>query len=265
MKATLLKKLDDSETLRFLVSGDAHKNHRYVRGLLQQAKAENPDFILFCGDFGYWEHQGPGWLYLNDVSDHALQAQIPILWIDGNHDNHPLLWDKYQCQGEKLVEIRPNVFYIPRFSVFELCGHRGLFLGGGVSIDKMYRTPGDSYWDSEMLDAQRVPEVKVLQPCNLMFGHDSWLCPDPESVKMNHPEELVFREIVREIYDHHQPMLSCWGHYHISDCRKREFSSERTGVNWFLPGDQSYRSMVCSVSLTPWDIRTELKDLGSWI
>ena len=52
--------------------------------------------------------------------------------------------------GGKVHRIRPNLLHLMRGQVFEIDGVTIFTMGGGYSIDKMYRIPGISWWAEEM-------------------------------------------------------------------------------------------------------------------
>ena len=129
-----------------LVCGDTHGDPNHLIYLYQMALNENVDAIFQVGDFGYWEHHPDGWSWLDMNSDLAVQNDMPLYWIDGNHENHTMLRRLYGPGGEKhkptpegFWEIRPGVYYVPRGCRWVWNGKHLMGLGGAYSVDKESR------------------------------------------------------------------------------------------------------------------------------
>lgn len=205
--------------MKILAIGDTHGDLTAPCNIaLPQAAKHDIKLILQMGDFGYWEHQEDGKRFLDKLSKHLVRRGMEMWWFDGNHENHPMLWEKYKPSGPNgFCEIRPNLWYIPRGSVFNLGHVRCVVMGGAFSIDKgsrlkremmhrghrvgMYSSYGvtdmlDSsikewantleghteWWPTEMItDEQVATAVKNLdgEPVDVMFSHD---CPTGVSI-----------------------------------------------------------------------------------
>lgn len=219
--------------MKILAIGDTHGNTSAICNVaIPQARKNDCKTIVQCGDFGYWEHQQEGARFLNKVSKCLVREDMTMLWIDGNHENHPLLWDTYAPSGPYgFCMIRPNLYYIPRGTVFKLGETTCLALGGAFSIDKNWRInaelehdkPGTLWWPTEMTrfeDAQKaITNASLNGPIDIMFTHD---CPEGTSIpgihsvdKWRFPETWQNRELLREVFDVAQPRLLVHGHYHV--------------------------------------------------
>lgn len=95
-------------------------------------------------------------------NDHILYHNI------GNHDN-PEVWRLFATEFSNLKFVRTgDVLVFPN-------GKRVMVFGGGISIDRISREEGISYWKDEI-----TPEIDITEQYDYVFSHD---CPD----WMNHP------------------------------------------------------------------------------
>lgn len=239
--------------MKVLAIGDTHGNTQAICNVaIPVARKNDCHTIIQCGDFGYWEHTQEGARFLNKVSKCLVREDREMFWFDGNHDNHPKLWRDYAPSGPYgFCLIRPNLWYVPRGTVFKLGHVNCLALGGAFSIDKAWRISeemqrrghkpfsvheGDSsakewatldvehtlWWPTEMVrfeDAQKAIANVKDTPIDIMFTHD---VPDGVDVpgihsseKWKYPETWQNRALLREVFDVAQPKLLVHGHYHV--------------------------------------------------
>lgn len=241
--------------MKILTIGDTHGDLSSLCNIaLPQAAKHNINLIIQVGDFGYWEHFEDGQRFLNKLSKHLVRRGITLWWLDGNHENHPMLWDKYTADPDNngFMEIRENLWYMPRGSVFTLDNVRFLVLGGAFSIDKESRLvremihrghkpfsvhEGDSsirqwekdgdhtqWWPTEMITDVDVnvaiQNALEAGPIDVMLTHD---CPTNISIpgihsvdKWKYPQTWENRDRLQEVFDAVQPKLLVHGHYHTA-------------------------------------------------
>lgn len=211
--------------------GDTHGDTAAVCNIaIPQALKHDCPVIVQCGDFGYWPHTQNGLRFLDKVSEHAVRADVQIFWVDGNHDNHPVLWREHQPGPDGFVPVRPNLSYIPRGHVWEWDDVRFCGMGGAFSIDKERRllaeqergAPGSLYWPTEMIspeDSRRMIERVKKQSVDVMFSHDA---PEGTAIpgvaltgKLDFPETLRNRQALKAVFLAARPKLLVHGHYHI--------------------------------------------------
>src|SRR5437868_5506162 len=98
-----------------LLCGDVHGAADEVEYCLRRAHDEACQALFFLGDFGYWEHERSGVDYLDEVEVLAASHDLPVYFLDGNHDKVSLLRASYpDTDGEGFVVVRPHVRYAPR-------------------------------------------------------------------------------------------------------------------------------------------------------
>lgn len=217
---------------RILAIGDTHMNTSAICNVaIPQAVKHGCDTIMQLGDFGMWEHEREGERFLHKVSTHLVKNDLELFWIDGNHDNHPLLWEKYPPVEDEFgfCPIRPNLWYVPRGTVWEWGEVRCLGLGGAWSIDSQWRlqaeksrnAPGTLWWPTEMIREQDVADaIRNLDglTVDIMFTHDCPSGPDIPGIhaedKWRWPQTWTNRDSLRRVYDAAAPQLLVHGHYH---------------------------------------------------
>jgi predicted MPP superfamily phosphohydrolase len=148
--------------MAILISGDFHANAREEiecitkNALLKKYKEhlyEKINYQIILGDAGFlWpgneEAEAKNYIEL-------AKRPFPVLCVVGNHD--PVLGrsDLPEADigiGEKVVLVNkenPFTAYLKRGKIYNIENHKFLVLGGALSIDKGYRTPGRSWWHQE--------------------------------------------------------------------------------------------------------------------
>jgi hypothetical protein len=243
------------------VMGDVHANTLWtvsaIKQICKRLEGEKDKIILQAGDFGVWSPPGDEtWVfagiersrqsYLSAVDD-ALQENDAVLqFIDGNHENHPLLHELAE-QGN-YGQIAPRIRWLPRGSRWSWHGKTWLALGGAVSVDKLLRTEGvDWFPQEEITDEQEALAVTG--------GHaDVLLCHDaPASVPLHLgtppqpwlpmiPKAEDHRERLQRVCEAVKPSWIFHGHYHKPGdheletawgyCRAISLDMDGTQGNW---------------------------------
>jgi predicted phosphodiesterase len=120
-----------------------------------------PDAIIQVGDFGY---------YTTEMLHWKNPTKIPVYFVDGNHEEFSYL---PPTNGE-IVEVRPELWYVPRGTVLELWGKKFAFCGGGESVDKAWRKEGISWFAEERVtdeDIQRTIKNSLGQKIDYLITH----------------------------------------------------------------------------------------------
>ena len=140
------------------------------------------DYIIVTGDFG---------LIFNPVQTKdeiwwtkwIAGKPWTLLFVDGNHDNHPKLNDlpRELKFGSDVGIVSDSIFHLRRGEIYTIEGRTFLAFGGAASIDKVYRTPGVSWWPEE------IPSYAEMDHCLNIIEKNSYhvdiilahTCPDP--------------------------------------------------------------------------------------
>lgn len=108
-----------------------------------------PDAIIQIGDFG---------LHTPLISTWKNDLDIPVYFIDGNHENFSMV-----PKGPDITTLKPagegNLHHIARGTVLEFVGKTFAFCGGGESIDKAYRKVNESWWAEERVTDENIADT----------------------------------------------------------------------------------------------------------
>lgn len=208
----------------FVVAGDWHGSFKQAEKVIRHTHELGLDTIFHVGDFGIWNNDKP---FLNQMHFLLNQWEIEMYFIDGNHENFDMLYEKKILEdGTRYV--RDRITYIPRGYRWEWHGMTFLGLGGAVSIDKDFRVEGRSWWAQEALTDEDILTAQSGGPVDVMFTHDS-PASAPNSItddwhgqmqamKYYGKENLAactdHRKRLQEAADVNTPRLLFHGHYH---------------------------------------------------
>lgn len=167
------------------ITGDTH-GHIDVHKLATKqwkegANLTKDDFLIILGDFGFiWNLDSMDDWWLNWLNERPWTT----LFIDGNHDNHPLIdtFPEVDFYGGRAHKINKSVYHLMRGYIFDLpyndTTKSFAVMGGAESIDKAWRVEGVSWWPTEIPnDDERQLLEKNLEArnwtVNYMLTHDA--------------------------------------------------------------------------------------------
>jgi hypothetical protein len=137
-----------------IIIGDVHCEWDLANQTVNSALAEHPDVtcVIQVGDLG------DGWPTRNGPSRWHPDFDLPVIWIDGNHENFDML------QGER----NPELTYMPRGTAvymdrFDPLKRQIMFFGGATSPDTEGRTIGVNWWPQESITRDQVLST-ILNP-----------------------------------------------------------------------------------------------------
>lgn len=227
--------------MRNLYLGDIHGNFNLIKYYITTYDIRDANLIQL-GDFGvgfkpfHYENEA-----LKFINEKLVENNIFLYAVRGNHDFKPYFdKDPFELSNIKLV---------PDYTVLNLGGLNHLFLGGAVSVDRMYRytqnqlngnfidkTGKESWWEDELfvLDIDKLNDMRDI---DVVVTHT---CPDyctPDNsngfgyfvddiIKSTGDEKLKSdllneRRCVTEAFFHlkknNDIKLHLYGHYHKSD------------------------------------------------
>ena len=150
--------------------GDLHGRFEVVAQHLRQ-HATPGETLIQVGDFGLGfrpRAEDTAWLRKLDAQLGA--AQMRLLAIRGNHDDPALF-------GTSWVELA-HIELLADYSVRTIDGLTVLFVGGAISIDRLYRGPG-SYWPNEGFRLNPAAIAAIGTPIHVVITHTapSWAEP----------------------------------------------------------------------------------------
>lgn len=153
---------------KVLVVGDSHANAQFMTQAIVMARENGCDAIWQLGDFGYWPHTGFGKHFLDTVMRESHLHKLPILWIDGNHEDHSVV--SHDSVDE--VPISEYVTYLPRGYRFTWQGLTVLALGGAISVDRAVRTPGLDWFFEERITHDQIARALTGGVADVILTHD---------------------------------------------------------------------------------------------
>ncbi len=117
------------------ITGDCHGDYRRfsTENFPEQKKMTREDFVIVCGDFGYWDRSKEQEWQRKWLSE----KPFTLLWVDGNHENYDMLAELpvEEWHGGKVQYIKENVIHLMRGQVYELNGRKFFTMGGASSHD----------------------------------------------------------------------------------------------------------------------------------
>ena len=158
----------DPSPKRVLAAGDWHGNRDWalsvVKRVPQLLRDEQTRVVLHLGDFGIWPGI-EGRRYLDAVSAVLDLVNAQLWFVDGNHEDFPQLARMASdILRDGRVEVRPNIFHLPRGYRWDWHGLTWLACGGGVSLDKAARTEGANWWREEEITGKQEAAIAAGTP-----------------------------------------------------------------------------------------------------
>jgi hypothetical protein len=217
---------------KYLFLGDTHNDLAFAEEAAKLARQHDADLVQ-CGDWGFlW----PGHDNLTELSDMLVGLDVTLLFIDGNHDDHPRL--QKLCGRTRVhgVAIAKNVVYQPRGSVHEdEDGTRFLFLGGAPSIDRASRVEGKSWWPEEAItDAEFNFAMSAKGPLHVLVTHDAPAFPPgftPKGSPKYQRDQVLSMKRVDALIRRHRPLRHLHGHWHCRYDRPHKSGTLVTGLD----------------------------------
>lgn len=149
--------------MRLIITGDTHGDPvKRFRTVMESIKASEDteydftknDLMAVVGDFGViWGPDTPKQGRIeNRILDELEAMPFTTVFIDGNHENFDrlLAFPEEERFGGKVGVLRPSVLHLKqRGHVYDFGGMKTWCFGGGISIDKVLRREGSSWWAEE--------------------------------------------------------------------------------------------------------------------
>lgn len=213
----MMKDVFCADPERVLLAGDWHGNRGWAEYCFDAAVARRCQVIVQLGDFGLWPGREEAWL--DHVDRLAEERGIPLVWVDGNHEDHDSL-DRWRARadGQGMVQMRPRLAWASRGARWEWSGRKFGALGGAVSIDRFLRRAGVNWWPQEAVAPADVDRLGN-QPLDVLVTHSGPASGSPAGPALRLPESIArdvrrVRELLAEAVSRTRPQLVVHGHYH---------------------------------------------------
>lgn len=207
------------------VTGDAHRN---LNKFYAYKNLTNEDILIVAGDFGFiWDGSINEQYLLNRLN----KLDYKIYFVDGNHECFELLYGYpiVDLHDGKAHKINDNVYHLMRGEVYIIDGQKIFTMGGAISQDKNWRTPGITWWPEEV--PSRKEALKGLDnlekhnwKVDYVITHDL-----PASVMTSYKADLP--RYILETYKNSLD-FKIWyaGHYHVDELLQDKFQILYYGI-----------------------------------
>jgi predicted phosphodiesterase len=124
-----------------ILLGDIHGNFQTIVNFARKHKSDEPKYLVQVGDFGVGFNSE--FIYdMEYLNEELRNSNITLYVIRGNHDNPNFFNGEYEWSNLKLLK---------DYTVMVIEGKRLLLIGGAISIDRLARKEGVSWWKDETL------------------------------------------------------------------------------------------------------------------
>lgn len=227
---------------RVLIMGDVHGNRAQAIKDVAYALNKRARVLVYAGDFGVGfrlAEDADGNTYdpwSEFISDLAVSADIDIAFVDGNHENFDYL-DTFG-QHDAPYEVAKNVWHLPRGAVFSIAGTTFATMGGAISVDRQWRTPGTSWWAQEaisLIDMERFYNNVDSNIVDVLITHDGPWTPIAHRHDYHtggdYPDREIIasvgnRDYITELTRDFAPKVHAHGHMHLA--YEYEFAANTT-------------------------------------
>lgn len=225
--------------MKVLFVGDVHANTDFIDAVYKKAVADDIETIVQVGDFGWWPRMPKGERFLFKASSLASRSDIPLIFVDGNHEDH----NQLPHDGEAMQELKPGISYLPRGVVITLGDSRVLGHGGAVSVDQAWRTENIDWFRSETADYVAMNRSLAAKNVDVVVAHD---VPTGVELELTFPITetiekhcIKHRDGMREILNAVEPKLWVAGHYHQRTTARVGNTTVKVLAHDIAPLDQS--------------------------
>ncbi len=211
---------------KVMIAGDWHGSGHWGQAAIHHAHKGGAKAIVHAGDFGF------GWVdhatdrYLRFLHQNLEECDLTLYWVDGNHENHDAIQEARQGSREPMVlnTHYPRIIHLPRGYRWEWNGKTWMAVGGAVSVDRLLRTEGKSWWAGEVLSDEDVEFASRPGSVDYIVSHD---CPYGVDIPGIGPwdkggdwppfillESEDHRRQLKKVVDAVKPKAIFHGHYH---------------------------------------------------
>lgn len=194
------------KTIRFI--GDCHARFAQYKKIIADAPASIQVGDMGCGFYKWDHHEGRKVMTTNPPYDHMVKHNARF--IRGNHDNPEVCKNHTQWIPDGTIEI--------------VNGVKIMYIGGALSVDRIWRTEGYDYWIDEELSQSKLQEfidLYSVEKPDIMVSHD---IPESSAIEMERisgRRKLDINSITRvafqEMLNRFSPKVWIVGHWHQSN------------------------------------------------
>ena len=218
--------------MSYIITGDTHgtydiqKTVRFFEG--KEDEFTKDDYLMICGDTGIC-----GFNYLEEKETRSILKGLPVttLFIDGNHENFVKLnsYDVSVWNGGKVHIIDNDIIHLMRGQVFNIDGTSFFTFGGAYSIDRMYRTIGETWFPDEIPNEEEYREgwanlTKNDFKVDYILSHTG-PCEIVSAMGYSEAsyEETQLRRFLQRVADNTDFITWYFGHFHEDTQTEEQF------------------------------------------
>jgi hypothetical protein len=218
---TILEKAKQLSNI--IVVGDTHGKIKELGYNIRERYKITDSIICLAGDIGLGFNKPMYHLnefkYFNEI---AKKTNNVIFVVRGNHDDPEYF--NGQCFEYSNVKLVPDYYFLET-QIYDI-----LFVGGGISIDRTYRTLGSTYWMNEF-PVYREDKLKIIDKPDIVITHSAptfchptdkiglleWSKLDKQLLEDCDKDRMVFTKIFDYLKNNNkQPKHWIYGHFHMS-------------------------------------------------
>ncbi len=157
---------------KVILLGDVHGNYHTIYDKLHKGILDDC-LLIQVGDFGLgFREKGLEQEEMKSLNKCLKRKKCELLVIRGNHDL-PAYWKNSEL-NQHFNKTYSNITLLPDYYTKVINGKKVLFVGGAISIDRLWRKEGVSYWSGEELDEPRFPitehDILIAHTCPSRFN-----------------------------------------------------------------------------------------------
>lgn len=203
------------------VTGDTHGDLSRFKSR-EMRRLRRQDTLVVLGDFGFvWDAGARERRALRALARRRYQ----ILFVDGSHENFDLLegYPQVEFAGGRAWQLGPRLYRLERGGLYTIEDRKLLAFGGGESLDREARQPGETWWPQETPTPQDYERCEAALAAaenrvDAILTHDgparllSFLKLERDTVLY---EESVLEKYFDELMQRVKYSRWCFGRYHL--------------------------------------------------
>ena len=228
------------------VSGDWHRNLAWALTQIRAAHKAGARLIIQLGDFGIFWPADPERTFERELMWELEKLGMTLIFIDGNHDNHPKLIQLGANQGQRtrngLVNILPRIWWASRGARFTAGGRTFAALGGAYSVKGPNLLQWVNWWPGIEEPSTRDLAALGQAPADVLLTHEA---PSgisyPNNVWVSQADELAstnVKHLVRQGMEAVEPKLVFHGHHHVRATSTLNFGDGKSTIVEALSQDE---------------------------
>lgn len=246
-----------------IMLGDTHGDGGAVRSAIELATGAGTQVLLSVGDFGIGPWPCDKKSFTDVVDRWLVQHDAHLLVTPVNHENYDRL-DSSPRDDAGMIVLGVRLRALPRGYRWTLGGVRFGSLGGAVSVDKMHRAEGKTWWPQERITQADIDALGD-ESLDILITHEV-----PQSVPVVGQLEVdpyiageadEGRQLVIEAVNRTRPAAVFSGHWHQRVTHALERADGATTRCEVLPQEgQPENAVVLDLS----ELDAPLVELRAW-